>query len=160
MLFPESVVEVYKKTACNLKGAAKRIFMAEVVKAYGLGAQREAEVRLKWCRNTIKKGSHEMKSGIVCVDNFQGRGRKKAEEKKPKLLEQIKQIVENESQADPAMNSERMYIRMTANAVREELKKRFGYAEDELPVRFTISCKLNEMGYNLKKVRKTIPKKR
>ena len=68
--------------------------------------------------------------------------------------------MENESQADPAMNSERMYIRMTANAVREELKKRFGYAEDELPVRFTISCKLNEMGYNLKKVRKTIPKKR
>ena len=160
MLFPENVVKVYKKTACNLKGSAKRIFMAEVVKAYGLGAQREAEARLKWCRNTIKKGSHEMKSGIICIDNFQGRGRKKAEEKNPKLLEQIKQIVENESQADPAMNSERMYIRMTANAVREELKKRFGYAEDELPVRFTISCKLNEMGYNLKKVRKTIPKKR
>ena len=124
MLFPESVVKVYKKTACNLKGSAKRIFMAEVVKAYGLGAQREAEAKLKWCRNTIKKGSHEMKSGIVCIDNFKGRGRKKAEEKK--LLEQIRQIVENESQADPAMNSERMYIRMTANAVREELKTRFG----------------------------------
>ena len=81
MLFPENVVKVYKKTACNLKGSAKRIFMAEVVKAYGLGAQREAEARLKWCRNTIKKGSHEMKSGIICIDNFQGRGRKKAEEK-------------------------------------------------------------------------------
>ena len=63
-----------------------------------------------------------MKSGIVCIDNFKGRGRKKAEEKNPKLLEQIRQIVENESQADPAMNSERMYIKMTANAVREELK--------------------------------------
>ena len=33
MLFPESVVEVYKKIACNLKGWAKRIFMAEVVRA-------------------------------------------------------------------------------------------------------------------------------
>ena len=160
MLFPNNVVEVYKKTVGELKGATKRIFMAGVVEAYGYGAQREAEARLNWCRNTIKKGSHEMKSGIVCIDNFQGRGRKKAEEKNPKLLEQIKRIVENESQADPAMNSERMYIRMTANAVREELKKRFGYEEDELPVRFTISCKLNEMGYNLKKVRKTIPKKR
>ena len=47
-------------------------------------------------------------------------------EKNPKLLEQIRQIVENESQADPAMNSERMYIRMTVNAVREELKTHFG----------------------------------
>jgi len=75
-------------------------------------------------------------------------------------LEQIKEIVENESQADPKMNSERVYIRMTANAVREELKKRYDYTDNDLPVRFTISRKLNEMGYSLKKVRKTIPKKR
>ena len=58
------------------------------------------------------------------------------------------------------MNSERVYIRMTANAVRDQLKERFNYREDELPVRFTISRKLNQIGYSLKKVRKTIPKKR
>jgi len=32
-------------------------------------------------RVTIRKGVHELKSGIECADNFQGRGRKKAEEK-------------------------------------------------------------------------------
>ena len=107
-----------------------------------------------------KKRVNELKSGIECADNFQGRGRKKAEEKNPKLLEQIKQIVDSEAQADPAMNSERMYIKITANSVREQLKKLFNYKEEELPVRYTISCKLNQMGYSLKKVRKTIPKKR
>jgi len=134
--------------------------MGEVVNSYGYGAQAEAERVLGWHRGTIRKGIHEVKSGITCIDNFQNRGRKKAEEKNPKLLEQIKEIVENESQADPKMNSERVYIRMTANAVREELKKRYDYTDNDLPVRFTISRKLNEMGYSLKKVRKTIPKKR
>ena len=159
-IISENLIEVLRKTANNLKGSTKRAFMGEVVSSYSYGAQSEAERVLGWCRSTIRKGLHEIKSGIICVDNFHARGRKKAEEKNPNLLDHIRQIVENESQADPGMNSERVYIRMTANAVREELKKRFKYTEEELPVRFTISRKLNQMGYSLKKVRKTIPQKR
>jgi len=53
-----------------------------------------------------------------------------------------------------------LYIKITANAVRKELKKSFKYTDEELPARITISRKLNQMGYSLKKVRKTIPKKR
>jgi len=159
-IIPDNLIGILKKTADNLKGSAKRVFMGEVVSTYGYGAQLEAEAVLGWSRVTIRKGVHELKSGIECIDNFQGRGRKKAEEKNPKLLDQIKQIVEGETQADPAMNSERMYIKITANSVREQLKKLYNYKEEELPVRYTISCKLNQMGYSLKKVRKTIPKKR
>ena len=160
MIIPNKLVEVFKNTAVDLKGVAKRVFMANVVNAYGRGAQTEAEKVLGWCRTTIRKGQCEVKSKINCIDNFCARGRKKAEEKNPKLLEHIRQVVDNEIQADPAMNSERVYIRMTANAVRKQLKKRFEYTDDELPARITVSRKLNQMGYFLKKVRKTIPKKR
>jgi len=105
MVVPNNLIEVFKRSASNLKGAAKRIFMANIVNAHGYGAQTEAEKKLGWCRVTIRKGQHEVRSGVKCIDNFSGRGRKKAEEKNPKLLNHIKQIVDGETQADPAMNS-------------------------------------------------------
>ena len=80
-IIPTNLIEIFKKTARDLKGSAKRIFIGGVVDTYGYGAQTESEKILGWCRTTIRKGQHELKSGIECVDNFQGRGRKKAEVK-------------------------------------------------------------------------------
>jgi hypothetical protein len=68
--------------------------------------------------------------------------------------------VEPDAQADPAMNSDRLYIKFTANEVRKQLQKRFNYTDSEIPSRITISRKLNENGWHLKKVRKTIPQKK
>jgi len=58
------------------------------------------------------------------------------------------------------MNSNRLYIKMTANQVRNQLRERFNYSDSILPSRITINRKLNENGWHLKKVRKTIPKKK
>lgn len=160
MNIAHNLVNIFKSGANKLKGSEKRQFMADVANELGFGGQRACEEQLGWCRNTIRKGQHEIKSSVTCIDYYAGRGRKKAEEKNPNLLLDIKAIVEPDSQADPAMNSDRIYIKFTANAVREHLKERFNYTDDVLPSRSAISRKLNENKWHLKKVRKTIPKKK
>jgi len=160
MNIAHNLVNIFKSGANKLKGSEKRQFMADVANELGFGGQRACEEQLGWCRNTIRKGQHEIKSSVTCIDYYAGRGRKKAEEKNPNLLLDIKAIVEPDSQADPAMNSDRIYIKFTANAVRKHLKERFNYTDDVLPSRSAISRKLNENKWHLKKVRKTIPKKK
>jgi len=146
----------------KLRGTAKRKFMAETVSTLGRGAQRACENQLGWCRNTIRKGMQEFRSGFDCIDNFSGRGRKKCEEYNPELLKHIKSIVESktEIQADPAMNSERLYIKITSNEIRRQLGKCFKYSKIQIPSESAMTRILNENNYYLRKVRKTIPKKR
>ena len=62
---------------------------------------------LGWCRDTIRKGQHEVKANISCIDNFKGRGRLPAEAHLPGLIDKIHEIVEEKSQADPTLKSDR-----------------------------------------------------
>lgn len=147
------------ETAEALKGSERRRFMARTVKELGRGGQRRAARELGWDRGTIRKGMRELESGIVCLDAFSARGRKRAEEHLPNLLEDIRAIVDSQSQADPQFRSQRLYCRMSAAEVRTQLIEQ-GYTDAELPTAQTINSKLNEMGYFPKKVAKSQPKKR
>ena len=100
-----------------------------------------------------------MKNGPV-EDRFSNRGRKKSEELLPNLLEDIKKIVEPECQTDPSFNTCRLYTRITAEEVRRRLLETYCYDEESIPCARTISTKLNESGYKLKKVQKTKPQKK
>jgi len=93
-------------------------------------------------------------------DNFTARGRKKSEEIFPDLLDDIKKIVEPECQTDPSFNTCRLYTRLTATEVRKRLLKLDNYTEDTIPCAKTINTKLNDLGYNPKKVQKTKPHKK
>ena len=84
-----------------LKGPKRRLFMARTVGAMGRGGQVWAEAHLRWNRETIRKGMHELRSGMTCVDAFHCRRRKPAEEHLPRLLDDIRAIVDGQSQADP-----------------------------------------------------------
>jgi len=95
--------------------------MARVVKSLGKGGQRRAEIELRWNRRTIRKGTHELESGFRCYDNFASRGRKPVEQHLPNLLSDITAIAEAESQTDPTFKTTRLYIRLSAAAVREQL---------------------------------------
>ena len=77
---------LFIETAQTLTGNDCRIFMAQVVKLLGKGGQRRAALELGWNRGTIRKGTHELESGIRCYDNFSGRGRKSIEKHLPNLL--------------------------------------------------------------------------
>lgn len=151
--------ETYIETAKVLKSSDRRIFMARIVKALGPGGQMYAERELGWNRRTIRKGAHELESGIRCIDNFAARGRKRAEERLPKLLEDIRSIVDSQSQTDPTFRTTRLYTRMTAAEVRRRLSEQKGYTDEELPHVGTLSAKLNQMGYRLRAVQKSRPQK-
>lgn len=160
MKITSEIANTLKNAANRLKGVDKRQFMAEAVNSLGRGAQRAAKRQMNWCRNTVAKGQHELRTGITCINNYSTQGRKKAEELNPELIKHIKAIVEDQAQADPSMNSERLYLKITAPSVRKQLQSRFGYTEDMLPSVSTVGRKLNANGYHLKKVRKTLPLKK
>jgi len=155
----ESLKTVLTETAESLTGAMRRLFMARSVKMLGLGGAQLAEKELKWNRGTIRKGQHELQSGFTCVDNFSGRGRKRAEEHWPKLEQDIREIVTPQSQIDPSFKTERLYTRLSAETVRSQLLEQKGYTAADVPHRRTVSTKLNEFGFHLRKVAKRKPKK-
>ena len=101
-----------------------------------------------------------MESGKSIVDNFSERGAKRVEERLPNLLDDIKSIVDGESQTDPTFKTTELFTRMTSKEVRNQLIIQKGYSEEELPTEETIRKRLNELGYSLRKVSKVKPKKK
>ena len=133
--------------------------MARVVKLLGKGGQWQAKVELGWGRDSIRKGMHELESGIRCIDAYVARGRQRAEERLPNLFVDIQAIVDGQSQTDPSFKSTRLYMRMSAAAVRQALITQKGYTDSDLPSEETIRVKLNDLGYTLRSVQKSQPQK-
>jgi hypothetical protein len=159
MELTDSLKTLLIATARSLKGNARRLFMARTVKELGRGGQQRAARELGWGRMTIRKGMRELDSGLVCLDAFGLRGRKRAEEHLPHLLTDIKAIVDSQSQADPQFRTNRLYTRLTAAEVRRQLIAQKGYTDDQLPTAETIGAKLNDLSYYPQKVAKSQPKK-
>ena len=148
------------ETRDRLKGHERRQFMARVVSLLGRGGQLRAEKELGWDRKTIIKGMREIKSGITCIDNFSGRGRKPAEAHLPNLIDDIKSIVNPIGQADPTFRTTNLYSPITAQELQRRLIEDKGYLPDKVPARRTISDKLKQVGIKLRKVSKCRPKKK
>src|SRR5438128_2164218 len=97
----DSLKTLLIETAKSLTGSDRRLFMARTVKELGRGGQATAARELHWGRMTIRKGLHELETGIRCADGFAARGRKRAEVHLPNLLADLKAIVDSQSQAEP-----------------------------------------------------------
>ena len=160
MALTDELKALFRSIAHKLKGHEHRVFMAQVVKLLGKGGQRRAEKELKWNRGTIRKGMHELESGIACIDAFSARGRKRAEERLPNLLNDIEAIADEQSQTDPTFKTTRLYTRISAKEVRKQLILQKGYTDDKLPSEETIRVKLNELGYQLRSVQKCRPQRK
>ncbi len=146
MEFTDNIKALLIEPAQTLKGSARRRFMARTVAELGTGGQRLAERALGWNRVTLRKGTHELRTGITCCDAFHLRGRKPAEARLPQRLEDITAIVDGQSQ--------------TAGEVRRELIATKGYAAADLPCEEAIRNRLNRLGYHPKTVQKSRPQKR
>ena len=153
------MIPILIDAAKALKGSLRRLFMAKTVAAMGRGGQRWAQEHLGWCRETIRKGTHELRSGITCVDAFHCRRRKPAEEHLPRLLDDIRSIADGQSQADPRFQTDRLFTRISAAEVRRQLIATKGYTDAELPTQQTINKKLNLLGFRLTRVAKCRPQK-
>ena len=159
----DGTIERFDTLICSasrrLTGYQRRLFVAEVATELCGGSARQAERRFGWGRATVEKGLHESRSGVRCLENFSARGRPRSEEKKPRLAEDIRAIVEPHTQADPELKSSRRYTNLSAAEVREALLAK-GYAPEELPRERTMRDILNRMNYRLKRIQKGKPLKK
>lgn len=153
-MLSDAIQLTFKDAAKKLTGSRKREFMAKVTNDYFEGSARRAETILGWCRHTVQLGLNELRTGIVCVDNYKARGRHKTEKTLPNLEIDIRALVDGEAQADPKFQSTFLYARISAKAVRDKLITEKGYQDEQLPSRQTIGDILNRLGYRLKKHKK------
>ena len=131
--------ELIIRTAIALPvGAPRRRYLADTIDTLRLG-QRQAQQLFGWGRDTIRKALHERRTGLTCVDAFRCRGRKPAEFHLPRLLEDIREVVQDQVQTDPTFRTTRQYCRLTAAEVRRQLIRDKGYTDAELPSVKTIT---------------------
>lgn len=152
-MLDEKLKATLKDASRKLTGAKKRAFMAKVTEDYLDGSARKAETYLGWKRHTVQLGLHERRTGLVCVDNYRARGRKKTEDTLPQLTSDIHELVEGQTQADPELKSTFAYTKVSAQSVLTALITEKGYREAELPCRQTMGTILNRLGYRLKKLK-------
>ena len=138
----------------------RRQAMGEVTLALLGGSPRLAEVVFGWGRSTVAMGLKEVSSGVGCVNSLSLRCKPTSEQKNPKLLADIHQIMEPESQAQSHLRTALSYTNKTANSVHAALVEK-GWKAGELPTVRTLSNVLNRLNYRLRRVEKSqVQKKR
>jgi hypothetical protein len=153
-------IATIRAAAKRLTGVRRREFQAQVASEYCGGSARRSETVFGWGRETVCTGLGELRSGIQCRGNFSARGRHRTEEKLLHLQEDIRSLVDPQSQVDPKFQSPFAYTRMTAKAVREALIEYKDYASEELPDERTFRRLLNRLGYRMRRVQKAKPLKK
>jgi len=156
-MLTEAIKTTFKEAAKHLTGSRKRDFIAKVTEDYLSGSARQAETVLGWNRQSVQLGLHERRPGIVCVEAYRLRGRQKSEVLHPNLEDDIRTLVDPQSQTEPTFQTTLTYARISARAVREALINEKGYDEATLPNRQSIGTILNRLGYRLKKHKKLDP---
>jgi hypothetical protein len=67
---PELYIATLKDAAKKLTGTKRRAFQAQVTIDYLNSSARKAEITFGWSRETVGLGLNEVRTGIICVDNF------------------------------------------------------------------------------------------
>ena len=132
----------------------RRSAMGDVAVTLLDGKPRVAEDAFGWNRNAVKLGMNELRTGIRCIDDISNRHKPKVEEKNPKLLSDIKRIVDPKSQADQRLRTTLLYSELTAKSVYDALLEE-GWTKEDLPTPRTISNILNRHNYRLRTVEKS-----
>lgn len=156
----ESLKKTYQEAAENLKGSARRKFMAGIVKSLGHGGLSYCEREFGWDPKTIRKGRQELESGIELPDTASNSGRERAEERLPMLIEDLQQLLDGQSQIDATFQSQRLYTRLSVREVRAQLIAQKGYRDEELPSNEVLRQRINGLGYKLRTVKKNQPEKK
>jgi hypothetical protein len=147
--------------ANRLSGADRRAFMGGIVGALGVGGQRLVHRVLGWDRDTIRKGASELRSGKADVDFRRHNGPSPSIDRRlPDLRKHIREVAEPHLHADPKLTSDRIYCRLSVAGIVKALIEHKGYSSTELPCNEAIRKMVDEMGYTLRKVRKSKPLKK
>ncbi len=148
------VIELIGRLIDMIPWPSRRSAMGDVSVSLLDGKFRVAEDVFGWNRNTVELGMNEFRTKIVCVNDLSNRRKPKVEDKEPKLLADIIEIMEPNSQSESRLRTTLLYTNMTAKAVYKALLLK-GWPEETLPTLQTISNILNRHGYRLRTVENT-----
>ena len=132
----------------------RRSAMGDVTTSLLDGKSRVAEDVFGWNRATVELGINEFRTKVLCINNISTRRKPKAEEKAPRLLDDIIEIMNPHSQAESHLRTTLIYTNMTAKAVYDALLAR-EWTKESLPTIQTISNILDRHNYRLRTVAKT-----
>jgi hypothetical protein len=147
----------FKKALGFLSGRDRRALVAGMALEVGRGGESYVAKEFNVGRDTIRTGIHELKSGFRCVDAYNMRGRKSIDFRLPEIKNDIKKIIDSQSQTDPKFDSNRLYTRLTTKEIRKQLIEKAGYCNEELPTDQTINNLINKLGYKMEKTQKVKP---
>lgn len=137
----------------------RRLFVAEMTLKYCAGNARKAESLFGWGREMIKTGLGEKRTGIRCISaqsSFSGNIR--WEDKYPEAANVLCELAEAHAQQDLSFTTEVAFTRLTAEEALKQLRLS-GFSDDQLPANGTMAKILNRLGYRLRPVVKSKPKK-
>ncbi len=138
----------------------RRSAMGDVTVSILDSKPRVAEDVFGWNRSAVALGINEMRTKIICVNDLSSRRKPKTEEKDPRILGDIIEVMEPHSQSESRLRTTLLYTNMTAKAVHEALVEK-GWSKEELPTVRTISNILDRHDYRLRTVAKAkVQKKR
>ena len=147
----EAMVKTIKAAAKKMTGGNRRAFEAEAALDYLGGDSRLAETVFGWSRKTVRKGLEEFRRGSVISDlprNFV----RKTEEKNPQLAQDIRDLVEPQSQADPNRFPNKMANHLCLHTHDRPngpagIDRAKGHCPEDLPSEGTVGVMLGRMGY-------------
>jgi hypothetical protein len=151
---PAGVVETVGLVVARVPWPERRLAMAEATRGLLDGKARVAEYVFGWNRQTVQIGLEELRTGVVHMNDLSKRRKPKTEEKYPQIVEDIRTLVDPQSQAESHLRTALAYTHVTAAAVRAALVEK-GWTEDKLPKVRTLSNILNRLDYRLRRVAKT-----
>jgi hypothetical protein len=147
----ETVIRTLREAARRLTGPSRRQFQAQVALDYLDGSPRRVEQVLGWGRGAVELGLHELRTGIICQDDYTTRGRKGIEVIDPTIVAKLEQLLINDIAGDP-MNEQR-WIRTSLSHLSGELTK-MSYSIS----RDTVRRLLRDMGFSRKSNKRRQPK--
>jgi transposase len=112
MRLAPDVTKLLEETAATLTGVARRVFMARAVRDLFGGSIHRAVRALTWDDRTLRKGLHDLRTGIECCDGRTGAGRPRVEARLPTLRQDLRDLLDSQSQIDPQFASQRLYTRL------------------------------------------------
>jgi hypothetical protein len=148
------VMETISLLIDRIPWPSRRQAMAEVTTILLDGKPRVAEDAFGWSRSTVSLGMNELKAGIVCHNDLSKRRKPRTEEKQPKLLVDIQELMAPECHADPQLRTTLAYTNKTAASVCDALVAK-GWSPETVPSVRTMSDILMRLGYRLRSVAKT-----
>ena len=156
----QEVIENLKIAASNMSGSSRRKFQAEMTIRYCEGNARKAEELIGWSRDSVQKGLHEIRTGIVCLNgNATFSGKKRWEDKHPEAAQALWDLAQAHSQQDPTFRTTIAFTRLTAKEAISQLIA-MGFDHEILPSPSSMADILNRNGYRLRTVIKAKPLKK